>query len=102
MPQRIGSREVWRLVELKIVARDPLRAKALAATMAEFKSRLTVSNLKPSESETFDVFLSFSSQDSEAADFARAELAKGPPRSTYSIFDFRSIRVKAGRRKSIA
>lgn len=80
--------------ELKIVIRDPRRAKELAATMAEFKLRLRTSNLKPAKSATFDVFLSFSSQDSKAADFVRTELAKRSPAK--QIFDFR-IQIDKGK-----
>ena len=62
--------------ELKIVERNPTRAVQLASVMADFKSKLTATNLRPLETGIFDVFLSFSSEDSEAADIAKTELIR--------------------------
>jgi TIR domain len=73
--------------ELKIVERNPDRANALATVIADFKSTLSMSKLKPSEGATFDVFLSFSKQDGKAADCAKAELNKKGV--VGKIFDFR-------------
>ena len=73
--------------ELKIVERDPERAAELAATMADFKAKTAISALKPPQSTAFDVFLSFSSFDAEAADCARVALQKRG--DTKRVFDFR-------------
>jgi len=73
--------------ELKIIERNPDRAHALATVMADFKSRLSMSKLKPPEAATFDVFLSFSNQDGKAADCAKAELNKKG--LVGKIYDFR-------------
>jgi hypothetical protein len=73
--------------ELKIVERDPARASFLANIMADFASKLVIKKIKPIESQMFDVFLSFSAKDSEAADIANAELTKG--NSTRRVFDYR-------------
>ncbi len=80
--------------ELKIVERNSARAAALSNAMAAFKAGLSVSNLQPAKSQAFDIFLSFSTTDSEAADIARAELSKKrtPPR----IFDYR-LQIDKGR-----
>jgi hypothetical protein len=73
--------------ELKIVERVPERAAELAATMADFKAKTALSALKPSQPTAFDVFLSFSSVDAEAADCARVALQKRG--DTKRGFDFR-------------
>jgi hypothetical protein len=73
--------------ELKIVERVPERAAELAATMADFKAKTALSALKPSQPTAFDVFLSFSSIDAEAADCARVALQKRG--DTKRGFDFR-------------
>jgi hypothetical protein len=80
--------------ELKIVERNSIRAAALANAMEEFKSRLVVPKLRPADPQAFDVFLSFSTKDSEAADIARAELAKRS--DAKKIFDFR-LQIDKGR-----
>jgi hypothetical protein len=80
--------------ELKIVERDPIGAAALATTMADFKSKLLPSRLKPAESATFDIFLSFSTNDSKAVDCARAELDK--KQAGKKIFDFR-LQIDTGK-----
>ena len=73
--------------ELKIVERNSVRAAALANMMADFKSKLVHPQLKPLESKTFDVFLSFSILDSKAADIARDALTKQAV--ARKVFDFR-------------
>jgi len=61
--------------ELKIVECRPDRAAALAATMADFKARTAVASTRDAlQPASFDVFLSFSSDDAEAADCAKAAL----------------------------
>jgi hypothetical protein len=80
--------------ELKIVERVPNRAAALASTMADFKSKLAASNLKPSQSSTFDIFLSFSTKDAKAADCAKAEIYKRD--NAKRIFDFR-LQIEKGK-----
>jgi hypothetical protein len=80
--------------ELKIVEREPNRAAALVVTMADFKSKLVASNLKPSNSTTYDVFLSFSTKDAEAADCVRAKLHER--NVAKAIFDFR-LQIEKGK-----
>ena len=80
--------------ELMIVERTPERVAALARTMADFKRKLVVANIKPSQSAKYDVFLSFSRNDAKAADFVRAELEKRE--DTKNVFDFR-IAIEKGR-----
>jgi len=80
--------------ELMIVERIPERAAALARTMADFKRKLVSSNIKPSQSARYDVFLSFSSNDGEAANFAGAELKKRD--DVAKVFDFR-IAIEKGK-----
>ncbi|MGC1998014.1 MAG: hypothetical protein WA704_29410, partial [Pseudolabrys sp.] len=62
--------------------------------MADFKRKLVVANIKPSQSAKYDVFLSFSRNDAKAADFVRAELEKRE--DTKNVFDFR-IAIEKGR-----
>jgi hypothetical protein len=74
--------------ELKIVERRPYWASILAARMTEFKSKMEASaQPKPPPAATFDVFLSFSTQDASVADFAKRELSKRS--DAKRIFDFR-------------
>jgi hypothetical protein len=80
--------------ELKIVERNSIRASSLAAVMSDFNSKLDVQQLKPSESKAFDVFLSFSTEDSNAADIARTELAR--KFAAEKIFDFR-LQIDGGK-----
>jgi len=80
--------------ELMIVERNPERVAELARTMADFKRKLVVSNIEPSQSEKYDVFLSFSSKDEKAADLVKAELGKRE--DTKSVFDFR-IQIEKGK-----
>ncbi len=80
--------------ELKIVERQPDRAAALAATMAEFKSKLVTSKLRPAQSTSFDVFLSFSTKDAKAVDCTRIELLKRGDANR--VFDFR-IEIEKGK-----
>ena len=80
--------------ELMIVERTAERVPALARTMADFKRKLVVANIKPSQSAKYDVFLSFSRNDAKAADFVRAELEKRE--ETKNVFDFR-IAIEKGK-----
>jgi len=80
--------------ELMIVERTPERVAVLARTMADFKRKLDLSNIKPSQSTKYDVFLSFSRNDAKAADFAKAELEKRE--DTKKVFDFR-IAIEKGK-----
>jgi hypothetical protein len=80
--------------ELMIVERAPDRVPALARTMADFKRKMAVSNINPSHSAKYDVFLSFSRNDAKAADFVRAELEKRE--DTKKVFDFR-IAIEKGK-----
>jgi hypothetical protein len=73
--------------ELKIVVRDPNRAAALANAMADFKSKLSISRLMPSQSTAFDIFLSFSAEDGRAAECAKLELNRSD--AGRKVFDFR-------------
>jgi hypothetical protein len=72
--------------ELKIVECRADRAAALAAAMADFKSK---TNIAPTSERPakFDVFLSFSSADSDAADCANAALKTRTDVET--VFDYR-------------
>lgn len=73
--------------ELKIIERTPGRAAELAGVMAAFKAMLPVTSLKTSAVNDFDVFLSFSSADAEAADCVKRELEKRG--DAKRVFDFR-------------
>jgi hypothetical protein len=73
--------------ELKIVERNAASAKQLAKVMADFKSSLAISALMPTHSKQFDVFLSFSTEDRNAADCAKVALSNEP--SVQRVFDFR-------------
>ena len=84
-----------------IVERTPERVAALARTMADFKRKLVVANIKPSQSAKYDVFLSFSRNDATVADFLRAELEKREDTKRFSIFELRLRRERAGRKNSI-
>jgi len=73
--------------ELKIVERNPDHASKLVSFMDEFKKTITQVNLAPRSSTPYDVFLSFSSHDGEAAVKAGDELKRG--RDAVNVFDFR-------------
>jgi hypothetical protein len=79
--------------ELKIVERNLANAQTLAETMEEFKQQLNPASLAPSDSNEYDVFLSFSSKDGEAADFAKTELQRIA--AGRRVFDFR-IQIDKG------
>jgi hypothetical protein len=74
--------------ELKIVECREDRAAVLAAAMADFKTKSAApSQPNASERASFDVFLSFSNADAEAADAARtALLARSDAKA---VFDYR-------------
>ncbi len=73
--------------ELMIVEQVPERAAQLAAVMAEFKSKLAASSPKPAPPQAYDVFLSFSSTDTDAADYVKSELQKRG--DAKRVFDYR-------------
>lgn len=75
------------ITELMIVERRADRAAVLTSAMEDFKSGLSAAKLVPTTSVAYDVFLSFSSHDIDAADCVKVDLQKrGDARR---IFDFR-------------
>lgn len=72
--------------ELKIVARAG-RREALLATMREFRTQLAPLSFTRPPPPAFDVFLSFSGHDAQAADTAKTALQRRE--DTKRIFDFR-------------
>ena len=84
--------------ELMIVERIPERAAELAAVMSECKSKLAALPLKAAPPQAFDVFLSFSSADVEAADCVKSELQKRTDASESLIIGSRSTRERVGRK----
>jgi hypothetical protein len=83
--------------ELKIVERNADTAAELATTLAEFKLKLESSKLKPSQSRTFDVFLSFSSGDAKRQTVQGSNFKKETTQRKFSISDSISTRGRAGR-----
>ncbi|MGO9432176.1 toll/interleukin-1 receptor domain-containing protein [Rhodoblastus sp.] len=73
--------------ELKIVTPSSGPAATLSAAFEDFKSKLSIAALKPSKSDDYDVFLSFSTADAVAADCARQALQTRA--DAKRIFDFR-------------
>lgn len=73
--------------ELKIVECREDRAAVLAAAMAEFKAKNVAASQRDTGPESFDVFLSFSSADPEAADCAKSALQARS--DAKRVFDFR-------------
>jgi hypothetical protein len=79
--------------ELKIVTRGD-RTDALLATMTEHRIKIGSSQPNGSQSTVFDIFLSFSNSDANAADAAKAELQRRP--NAKRIFDYR-LAIDKGR-----
>lgn len=80
--------------ELKIVERNHDAAVALSAAFDSFKSALPNQGVASQSHSSYDVFLSFSTQDAEAVDLAKAELLKKT--GVKRVFDFR-IAIDKGR-----
>ena len=73
--------------ELKLVERRQDQAIVLSNTFEEFKKGLSIQKLSPQTQTSYEIFLSFSSNDAEAAQRSKTELAKKLDGG--KIFDFR-------------
>ena len=73
--------------ELKIVERDNVQAQSLANEMEKFKKNWSVDAPKDQQKRAYDVFLSFSKHDAEAAKAVKTELKQQG--KAESVFDYR-------------